>query len=163
MKGISNLISFVIIIVFIITILGIILAFGLPILKEAMEITIINEAKNNMFFFDNLIKQVSVEGVGSLKILKLKSNDGYYIINENLNSINFEYELEKYPIINYTKNGNLEIIINNFNGKIKLEMILKYDKIIITGNDKFNKGFNNICIKNSEKNNSHVILEIVGC
>lgn len=108
-KGISSVISFVIIILLTVTAIGIVLGVGLPILDQARETGVLNEANQNMRIIDNLIRQVASEGTGTLKSVTLSVTDGVYRIDSDSNSLDFELTMKSnaIPRGTFTEEGNL--------------------------------------------------------
>ena len=108
-KGISPLLSTVLIIFITITAITLVLILGLPTINKTKESIILNEALQNMRILDNAIKEVASEGVGSKKTLSFKVTDGVYSVKEETNNINFEY-MVKYGTIQpgtFLKEGNI--------------------------------------------------------
>lgn len=114
-KGISSVISFVITILLTVTAVGIVLGVGLPILDQARETGVLNEANQNMRIIDNLIRQVASEGTRTFKTVTLSVTDGVYRIDSDSNSLDFELTMKSNPIPRGTfkKDGN---VITSFGG-----------------------------------------------
>ena len=93
-KGIASVISFAVIVLITVASVGIVLLIGLPVLDDARELGVLNEARQNMGLIDNLIRQVSSDGTGSLKTMNLKVTDGVYRVDGDTNKVTFDMELD---------------------------------------------------------------------
>jgi len=107
-KGVSALISAVIVIAITIASIGIVFTTILPTIRRAQDTATINEALQNMKILDNTIRQVASEGTGSLRSLVLKSSGGSFIVR---NSTGIEYIFETdfnyVPVRSVIKDGNI--------------------------------------------------------
>jgi len=90
-KGISPIISTVLIILLGFVTVSIVLFVGLPAIEKARESAVLNEAMQNMKAIANTIEEVALEGVGSLRSLQIKVTAGNYKVNEKTNSIDFTH------------------------------------------------------------------------
>ena len=108
MKGVSPLISTVIVISIMITSIGAVLLIANPQINRAKIGMTINEAKENMKIIDDTIRQVASEGTGALRSLTLKTSDGGFIVR---NSTGIEYILDTdfnyVPVRAVIKDGNI--------------------------------------------------------
>jgi len=135
-KGISPLLSTIIIILLIVTAITLVLTIGTPAINRARESAIINEAIQNMRVLDNSIREVASEGLNSKRTMQLKVTDGVYSVKEKTDSINFEYKI-KY-------------------GTIELGTFIKENNLIITSGasakaseyDLDNDGFKDLVLEN---------------
>jgi hypothetical protein len=114
LKGISPLISTVLIILFISTASILVITIAVPVINRAKETAAINEVGVSMRTLDVLIKEVASEGVGSFRSMELKVSDGNYrIFNYSGNNTGaVEYRLEaKYstlPLFSVVREGNVK-------------------------------------------------------
>jgi len=111
MKGISQLISTVVIFLITTTGIGIALLVGNPVIDRAKESAIFNEAIQNMKFFDNIIREVASEGKGSFRTLQLKVSGGEYKVNQKTNTIEFTQTIQSGILEagTFVKEGNVFI------------------------------------------------------
>lgn len=118
LKGISPLVSTVIIILITVVGIGVVILFALPTINKAKEAALINEAKQNMHQIDDLIREVASEGIGSLRTLNFKATDGQYKVNSKINAIDFTYSV-KYGTVQrgtFIQDGNI-LITSGTNSK----------------------------------------------
>ena len=94
LKGISPLISFVMVIFLTVITIGIVIYFGIPTIEKAKESAILNEALGNVKKIGNTINEVATEGSGSLRTLNIKVSSGEYKINQKANKVEFFYEIK---------------------------------------------------------------------
>lgn len=91
-KGISPLISTVIVIMMVVSAISMVLLIGRPTIDKATEASVVNEALLNMKSIDSAIKEVASEGVQSSRTVTFKVSDGNYkIVNDS--GVLFEKEL----------------------------------------------------------------------
>jgi len=91
-KGISPLISTVIVIMMVVASISMVLFIGRPTIDKAIEASVVNEASLNMKAIDTAIKEVASEGVQSSRTVTFKVSDGSYRI-VNGSGVLFEKEL----------------------------------------------------------------------
>jgi flagellin-like protein len=100
-KGISPLISTVLLILITISATYIVINVAKPTVDRAYEASTMNEAEQNMQLLDNLIREVASEGTGSMRSISLKVSDGEYrIINTTgsfAGAIQFKFNLKYSP------------------------------------------------------------------
>ena len=89
MKGVSQLISTVIIVLITVTAIGIALLVGNPVIDKAKESVVFNEGLQNMKLLDNVIREVASEGGGSFRAIQMKVSGGEYKINSKTNTVEF--------------------------------------------------------------------------
>jgi hypothetical protein len=100
-KGISPIISVVLLTLVLITAIYLVLNIIKPTLDRAFESAAMNEADQNMRLLDNLIREVASEGIGSFRTVVLKVSDGdYRIVNTSGNftgAIQYKIDLKYSP------------------------------------------------------------------
>lgn len=94
MKGISAIISTIIIVLITFTTITLVVMVATPTLDKAKESALINEAMQNMKVLDNTIRQVASEGSGSLRSVQIKVTDGTYRVQNKTNTIEFSYNMK---------------------------------------------------------------------
>lgn len=111
MKGVSQLISTVLIFLLTTMAIGIALLIGTPTIDRAKQSATINEAMQNMKTLDNIIREVASEGKGSFRTLQMRVIDGEYKINQKTNTIEYTYIIKSGIIESGTffKEGNVFI------------------------------------------------------
>lgn len=111
MKGISQLISTVILFLITTTAIGIALLIGTPVIDKAKEAAIFNEAIQNVKVLDNIIREVSSEGKGSFRTLQMKVTGGEYKVNVKTNTIEFSQTIKSGILESgtFSKEGNVFI------------------------------------------------------
>jgi len=111
-KGFSAIVTAVIITLITTVSVSLVVLVGRPVIERAYDSSAINEALNNMRSFDDVIREVASEGVGSLRHMTLKISHGVYRVNNETGSLEFEYEV-KSDLIGpgtYSKQGNIMIM-----------------------------------------------------
>jgi type II secretory pathway pseudopilin PulG len=111
LKGVSAIISMVIVIFISVLAVGIVMLVAMPTINKAKEAAVLNEAKQNMHQIDDLIREVASEGLTSLRSLTFKSSDGQYKVNALTNTMEFTYTV-KYGTVQpgtFIQDGNLMI------------------------------------------------------
>ncbi|MEM5766044.1 MAG: LamG-like jellyroll fold domain-containing protein [Candidatus Aenigmatarchaeota archaeon] len=100
-KGISPIVSTVLLILITVSAVYIVMNVAKPTVERAYEFGVINEAEQNMRLLDNLIREVASEGTGSLRSVVLKVSDGNYrIVNTSGNftgALQFKIDLKHSP------------------------------------------------------------------
>ena len=112
MKGVSQLISTVLIFLLTTVAIGIALLIGTPTIDRAKQSATINEAMQNMKTLDNIIREVASEGKGSFRTLQMRVIDGEYKINQKTNTIEYTHIIKSGIIESGTffKEGNVFIV-----------------------------------------------------
>jgi len=109
MKGLSPLVSMVLVIAFGFTAMTIVLAVVNPLLDRAKDSGIVNEAMQNMQLLDSAIKAVASEAKGSKRTMHIKITEGVLRTDISTEHLFLEYE----PRTRY--------ILDGFSGDIKIE------------------------------------------
>jgi|GEM_PF-6756978 hypothetical protein len=113
-KGISTLISFVLLLLISIVAIYLVLNIIKPTVEMVFESAAMNEADQNMQLLDNLIREVASEGTGSLRSVLIKVSDGdYRLLNTSGNftgAFQFKIDLKHSPFEApmFKKIGNLK-------------------------------------------------------
>jgi len=108
-KGVSPLISMVLIILISAVTIGLVFTVIIPAINRAKETAIINEAMQNMKTIDNTIRQIAQGNIGSQTSLQLKNSGGEYRVNQKANSMDYVYYI-KYGVISpgtFRQEGNV--------------------------------------------------------
>lgn len=108
-KGISSLISAVMVILISVVGIAVVLSIGLPLIDRFGDAALVGEANRNILALDNLIREAASESVGVVKGAQLDVNGGVYRVNTEAGSLDFDTVL-KSDIISkgtFRKEGNL--------------------------------------------------------
>lgn len=111
LKGVSTLVGIVIVILVAVVSIGLVLVVVQPTINKGKEASLLNEARQNMHQIDDTIREVSSEGLGSLRTLNFRSSGGQYKVNAPINSIDFTYTVQ-YGTVQpgtFIQDGNLQI------------------------------------------------------
>lgn len=110
-KGVSQLISTVLLFLITTTAIGIALLIGTPVIDKAKESAVFNEAVQSIKLIDNLIREVASEGKGSFRTVQLKVSGGEYKISEKTNTIEFTQTIKSGILASgtFVKEGNVFI------------------------------------------------------
>lgn len=65
-----------------IVVMSVVLAAGLPLIREVRDKTVVNSAKNNMAILDNYILQVASEGPGSQRVVSIEIPKGDFYVGD---------------------------------------------------------------------------------
>ncbi|MFQ6020764.1 MAG: archaellin/type IV pilin N-terminal domain-containing protein [Candidatus Aenigmatarchaeota archaeon] len=147
MKGISPLISSLLLIAITVSAIILVLHLGTPATERTKEILLLREGKTNLKSIDNYVKDVSQEGEGSTRSLTLSISDGEYYIDAENETLRFIMQT-KYQIIGAGVSKIEDGV--NITGKIGyVYLTIDYDEINITNGGQFGKGSYNLLIKNN--------------
>lgn len=141
MNGVSEVISYVIIILISIVSITIAIYFVNPIIEKSLNSIAIEEAINNMRNLENIIKIVLSEAVGSQRVIEIGISRGYlYLRNNSLN-----YFLESYyiPLNDFSKKENNLLIEKKEN---IFSINLNFENIKLSGEFYLSSGKHKICI-----------------
>jgi hypothetical protein len=111
LKGVSAIISMVIVILITVIASGIVILFVNPAINKGKEAGILSEARQNMHLIDDAVREIATEGLGSLRTVNMKSSGGQYKVNAPINAIDFTYSV-KYGTVQagtFIQDGNLII------------------------------------------------------
>ncbi len=108
MKGLSPLISFVLVVAFGIAAMSIVLTVVNPMLDRARDSAIVNEMTQNMLLINSAIKAVASESEGSKRTINVKITEGVLRGNDTSELAYLEFE----PRSNYE--------IDGFTGDVKI-------------------------------------------
>ncbi len=161
-KAMSPLISYVLILAIGFTAISITLIFGKPIIETGLDSITVNEGIQSMKLLDNVIREISKEGVGSLRTIQLQVSGGDYIVNNSTGTLNYTFILVSnlFSESSSKKEGNLQIVIE----KPIFKIGLSYSNIIITGdNNEIGKGTNKLCIEKTSISSNKPVVDIRRC
>jgi hypothetical protein len=111
LKGVSEIVSMVIVILITVIATGIVILFANPTINKGKEAGTLTEARQNMHLLDDAVREVASEGLGSLRTITMKSSGGQYKVNAPVNAIDFTYSA-KYGTVQpgtFIQDGNLMI------------------------------------------------------
>jgi len=109
MKGLSPLISMVLVIAFGFTAMTIVLTVVNPLLDRAKDSGIVNEATQNMQLLDSAIKSVASEAKGSKRTIHIKITEGVLRTNVTSDQVFLDYE------------PRTKTVLDGFSGDVKIE------------------------------------------
>ncbi len=120
-----NLLSMIFVIAIFVASLALVLSAGLPVLDMSMKSAEFNDAVEAMKTIDNYLKEVSSEGEGSERVLKITS-PGEFVAEPEDDSIQFAIEAAIIDYFSRKKEGNLLYIagsdVNCYdNGNLTME------------------------------------------
>ncbi len=93
-KGINPILSAVFVLVISMVGVGIVLNIGMPALERSRENMVFDEARGNLDLIESTIETVRLGDEGVSRTITLGVTDGKYSINEEDNTVNFEYEMD---------------------------------------------------------------------
>ncbi|MBU5688516.1 MAG: hypothetical protein KQA41_02325 [Candidatus Aenigmarchaeota archaeon] len=124
LKGLNEFLSISIILALSISAIVISIEFIKPIMEKSYDNFIINEAFSNLNSLSNTIKEISSESQGSKRTVNIKVTKGFYVFDENTDTINFTYNLGSDLNFSGYRDG---INISTKNGQVY--MFTKIEKI----------------------------------
>ncbi len=148
-KGISPFISAALIIL--ISITGIFFALTVlnPVVDQSKDSAVINEALQNLQLIDDTIREVASESENSKRTISLKVTDGTYRVDQNINYINFTYNMKS--DLNVTGQRSNTIVRRSGND---LTLFIQYTNLQLQGSDHFTKGDNSVIILHNGTNST---------
>jgi len=110
MKGISPIITTVIVISITITMISLVLTIANPAINRGRDTRTISDAVKNMRVIDDTIKQVASEGTGALRTLTIQSDGGTYVVrNSSGVEYTFQSDFNSVPVRSVITDENLRI------------------------------------------------------
>lgn len=154
MKGVSDLISFILTTA--LTVTGVIMMTTLlvPAIERAKASGILNDAMQQLKIVDTLVQQVNSEGIGSQRTFNLKVTDGKFYVNSTSYSFDYSFTTRYSPLSNISSSqtGNITLYTTptNTTGETTLHLkLFYYNYTRLNGTESFPKGEYTICIKKS--------------
>jgi hypothetical protein len=148
-KAISPFISAALIILIGITAIFFALTVLNPAVDESKDSAVINEALQNLRLIENNIREVASESENSKRTISLMVTDGTYKVDQNINYINFTYNMKsdlsvsgQRDNINITRSGN------------DLNIFIHYTNLQLQGSGHFTKGANSVVILHNGTNST---------
>lgn len=150
MRGVSQFISYALVILFSITAVAVVTMVSLPTLQKSREAATFDTGLNSMQQLDSAIREVASESQGSARSVSVSG--GMYSMVNGSNSLIFSFTG---PISNGTNTtiGNIRITAGN--------MTLQYDRINLTGSFHLESG--KICVENAGAISGQAIVNIRSC
>ncbi|MEM5799089.1 MAG: hypothetical protein QXZ43_00240 [Candidatus Aenigmatarchaeota archaeon] len=137
MKGINEFLAVSIILALSVSSIVISIEFIKPVIEKSYDNFIINEALSNFQTITDALKQMSSESQGAKRAINIKVTGGFFVFDENTDTINFTYKIGSDLNLSGYKNG---INITTENGQIK--MFTKIEKIDFINRFYINSGSN---------------------
>jgi hypothetical protein len=146
-KAISPFISAALIILIGITGIFFALTTLNPTVDQSKDSAVVNEALQNLQLIDDNIREVASESENSKRTISLKVTDGTYRVDQNINYLNFTYNMKsdlnvtgQRDNIHITRSGN------------DLNLFIRYTSLQLQGSDHFTKGDNSVVILHNGTN-----------
>jgi len=157
LKGVSNLVATLLILLISVTGIILVLQLSTPGIDRGKEILLYQEAKNNLKLIDNSITDV-LEGIGSTRSLSLSITDGYYYAFPDNDTITFVMTSNAQVVGIGVEKIEDNIEIRGEPNLVYLSLI--YDDIDIVGGGEFGKGTGSLIIKNQGYSNERYVINI---
>ena len=148
-KAISPFISAALIILMSITAIFLALTVLNPVVDKSKDSAVINEALQNLKLIDDTIREIASESEDVKTTISLMVTDGTYRVDQNINYINFTYNMKsdlnvtgQRDNINIARSGN------------DLKLFIHYTNLQIQGSDHFTKGDNSVVILHNGTNST---------
>lgn len=152
MKGVDVIIATILVIAISIAGITLVLYLGSPALGRLQEINLFQEGFNTLIKIDDSVRDVTQEGEGSTRVLKLSISGGEYTIDVEKEAVLFSMRTDAQIIgIGVSKT---EDNINMLGAPHMLYLNLSYNNTDITGGDRFGKGQHTIYIRNMGYNST---------
>jgi flagellin-like protein len=111
-KGISPLISTILVVLMTFTAIGLVMSIGRPAIDRAYDSARLNEALQNLRSIDNAVREVASEGINAFRPVQIKISGGSLYVNEAAGTIEYFNTIKKGLIeqASFTKDNNIFII-----------------------------------------------------
>jgi len=149
-KAISPFISAALIILIGITGIFLTLTVLNPAVDKSRDSVVINEALQNLKMIDDTLREVASESQNSKRTISLKVTDGTYKIDQNVNYINFTYNMKTDLNVTGQKDD-----INIARSGDDLNLFIEYTNLQLQGSDHFTKGDNTLVILHNGTNSTN--------
>jgi len=149
-KGVSSMVSSVIVVLITVTGISVVLMVGLPALEHSRASASLGEAQGNMIVLDNAIRQAASEGLGSVKEVAIDVREGSYRAVDD----GILYRTQ-------APDGFLEGSSVIVDGEVRLN--LTYSNISLSGGARLGPGLQKMCIRKAGQNSTHVLLNATSC
>ncbi|MDY6789166.1 MAG: hypothetical protein SVV03_04360 [Candidatus Nanohaloarchaea archaeon] len=160
-KGVSPLVSYILLLAVVIAGIGIIITAGRPILEESRDTAEIDQAKSNLLGLDRNIRDTASLGRHSSSQYSISLRKGRYKFNTDQDLIFYTLETGT-GIISANSSRNFGNLVMNATGsdpwKVYLE--LNYTSIDLTGMDRLSPGLYTLQITNKGISGNKTQIEI---
>jgi len=167
MKGISQLISFVLTILISITALSIFVFAINPTLQRIREESYISQVFESMKSLASMLEDVAIEGVGSSRKASLNVPEGEFFIRNDTNSLEYRLIASADVLPNGTNitRENIRFISTQLSTRPEVEIRLIYSNqaINITNYERVPKGSYTICIRKVNESSGIALMEVKSC
>jgi type II secretory pathway pseudopilin PulG len=150
MKGISQLVSFALTMLFVVISATITLSVILPTFERMQDSSLVNEARQNLELINSVIKEVAAESQGSKRTVTLRVTDGEYRVNTTSETLYWEHELRS----DFVLEGYIGDVQINKTGPKKIRLSITYTKIDFNTTVRIPKGTQQVVIENIGKNDA---------
>jgi hypothetical protein len=167
MKGISQLISFVLTILISITALSIFVFAINPTLQRMREEGYLNQAFEGMKSLVSMVEDVATEGIGSSRKDSFSVPEGEFFVRNDTNSLEYKLIASADVLPNGTNitKENIQFISTQLSTRPEVEIKLVYSNqaINITNYERLPKGSYSLCIKKVGESSGRSLIEVKSC
>jgi hypothetical protein len=167
MKGISQLISFVLTILISITALSIFVFAINPTLQRMREEGYLSEAFEGMKTLAGRIEEIITEGIGSSRKVSFSVPEGEFFVRNDTNSLEYKLIASSDVLPNGTNitRENIQFISTQLSTRPQVEIKLIYTNqaINITNYERLPKGSYSLCIKKVGESSGRAWIEVKSC
>jgi len=142
MKGVEPVIAYILVFAITLSVIVLIMQIASPATERSQEILLMTQSKNIMKSIDSAIKQVTLEGTGSTRVLDFTITGAQYVVDSNVTC----YMESEHVIFTGSKVED-NLYTHGSLGAILME--LYYENLNLVGNAKFGKGSVKIAIRNT--------------
>ncbi len=166
-KGVSPLVSYMLVVALIFSGVIVVLSIGMPLLDRTREVASIQSAQDGLLNMDSKIREVVSYGNGSLSQVSVSPDYGEYVFEPRNDSFYYQIETDADVIADGTHVKINAVNMSSFNNGSKVRLALDYsdENINLTdarGRDRVSigQGYYNLEIRNRGVYNDNVVLEV---
>lgn len=160
-KGVSPLISYVLLLGVVIAAIGIIISAGRPILQDSRDTANIDQARSNLLDLDSNIRDVASMGRYSSSEHSVSFREGVYKFNNRKDLVFYTLETDSGVISPNASRAFGNLVLNaSGSDPSRVYMTLNYTSINITGIDRLSSGLHTLQITNRGASGDSTEIEI---
>lgn len=160
-KGVSPLVSYILLLGVVIAGIGIIITAGRPILQESRDTANIDQARANLLDLDKEIRDVASMGRYSSSEYSISAREGLYRFNTRKDLVFYTLETESGAISPNASREFGNLVINaSGSDPSRVYLALNYTSINITGIDRLSSGLHTLQITNRGVSGDRTEIEI---
>ncbi|MDY6777382.1 MAG: hypothetical protein SVU32_01840, partial [Candidatus Nanohaloarchaea archaeon] len=162
MKGVSTLISYVLVIGIIIAGIVAVLSIGRPVLQESRDAASIDQARTTLLGLDDAIRGIASQGRFSRTVYSFSFRQGVYHLNPESDAIIYRIRTTAGIISSNASRQFGNLLLKAEGSKPKnVSLVINYTDIDLQGADEsLGPGFYDLTLTNQGANNSRTVVEV---